>query len=196
MNRLFFVLLSVALLSLISCEKDDAVVPIDDKQRQITTQAGWDTEPFKENDLTIQFPDNYEGDGAIGFEGLVFNKNREDGRILMAYFYCSAIYCDPFGDDILPADLPAELPLVNPLLNTQGPIVFDEHYTYRNGETIVAHLYLRACEPGLIIDPVIEDGAYARLYLPNEDGLFMEALDIVFDYAALEEVLNIVGTIQ
>ena len=197
MNRLLLALVSTVLFGLMGCDKDDAVVPTDENKRQVTTQVGWDTETFKENDLSIQFPNNYEGDGAIGFEGLVFNKNRADGRVVMAYFYCGALYCDPLGDDFLPTEPPAELALVDPLLNTQGPIVFDEYYTFSNGESIVAYLYLRACLPGLIIDgPVIEDGAYARLFLPDGNGQFMEALDIVFDYAELEEVLNIVGTIQ
>ena len=90
--------LVVALLTVLtSCDKDE--VPEQCDCIEISENSNWTTEDFKVN-FTIQFPDNYEGTGMIGFEGNVFNKNWVDDKIELTYSFCGTTYCNDFGNPL------------------------------------------------------------------------------------------------
>ncbi len=196
MNKYVSLFLLSLVLIAFSCEDDDGGGTPLNEVRQIAQQAELSTEVFK-LDHTIQFDTaTYTGQGAVGFEGLFFSKTRIDNRAMFVYNYCNPLFCTPFGDQTLPAQLPDELALEDPLLAVQQDITLDQRIEYRNGDQTVGYLYFRSCEPGLIIGNPEVDGAYGRYFMrrPGTDE-FVEGLDIVFDYALREEVFTIVGTV-
>jgi hypothetical protein len=80
---------------LASCDKEEYQISTDCVE--VSDNTEWITENFKTNYI-IQFPDNYEGSGMIGFEGKVFAKNRIDNKIEFNYSFCKPTYCSDFGE--------------------------------------------------------------------------------------------------
>lgn len=88
-------LLSLAILLTIFTSCDEEIDCI-----EIFETSDWTTENFKSN-YTIQFPDNYEGTGMVGFEGNFFFKNRSDDKVVIRYNYCGPLFCEDFGDSLI-----------------------------------------------------------------------------------------------
>ena len=87
----------VVMLLFISCTKGTDIVS--NVCIPHAENPAWNTILFK-NDHTIQFPNNYEGRGMVGFEGNTFIKQRSDNKIIFKYAYCGPLYCEEFGREL------------------------------------------------------------------------------------------------
>ena len=146
---------------------------------EIYQHPDWATEDFKRH-YTIQFPDNYEGTGKVGFEGNVFNKNRSDDQIKFTYSFCSPTYCEDFGD-------PLATPAPNSILakdKNGNEVVLDLKKTFCQDDEIVGIFYFNN-----------KDDATGKYFMKPESE-FREGLTVYFPYSEYPEVENIVETIS
>lgn len=186
-----------AILGFNSCDDDNAPFDPLENERQISQLTGWETEVFKEQH-SIQFPaDLYTGNGAQGFEGLFFSKTRTDNRVFFVYNYCeSGLYCEPLGDQTLPAQPGDAVDLIDPLVTVEAGIDLDQRIEYLDGDQTVGYFYYRSCFPGVITGEPNVDGAYGRYFMRRAGtNEFVEGVDVVFDYALREEIFSIIGTV-
>lgn len=141
--------------------------------------SNWITENFK-NGHTIQFRDNFEGAGMIGFEGNTFQKRRMDGKVVFTYNYCTNLHCSDFGD----------------ALAEPGPdsILSQD----KNGDEVVLD-----SKKGFCVDGEIEGILYYNTkpdasgkYFMKQGTKFLEGVTIHFDNTEYQEVENILITIS
>ncbi len=141
--------------------------------------AVWKTIQFK-NAHTIQFPDSYEGQGKMSFEGNTFFKERKDKMVSVSYFYCGPLWCDDFGQNI-GSNLPKEIKVKD-----------------QNGKEVVLGLKIDFCQNG------VEEGVFyyddsdmsTGRYFMKRGKTFYEAATILFHKETLDEVKEIIRTIS
>ncbi len=139
----------------------------------------WKTYQFK-NAHTIQFPDSYEGQGKMSFEGNTFFKERKDKKVSVSYFYCGPLWCDDFGQNI-GSNLPEEVKVKD-----------------QNGNELVLQKKINFCQ-NRVVEGVFyydeEDISTGRYYM-KRGKTFSEAATIIFYKEAFEEVKEIITTIS
>ncbi|MEM7367477.1 MAG: hypothetical protein AAF587_02680 [Bacteroidota bacterium] len=149
----------------------------------LTQHPSWPIEDFKKSsdvDLTIQFPTYYQG-GLTADSSVFFSKMRNDGKVAMEYRFCDpADGCSPFGEPIV-----NEFPRTLTSVDVNNEIVtLDNFSTFCEDGDLVAVLYYNHI-------PV----STGKLYMLHED-IFLEAMTIEFDSLALDEVEEILTTIE
>ncbi len=139
--------------------------------------AAWETEPFK-TDYTIQFPDGYEG-GIGGFEGNTFDKSSDETGIRFYYFFCSALFCEDFGDTLA------------------SPIP-DSLITLHEGQTQILHGLIALCENNDVTGLLYynDEPESVGEYYMKVAGQFRHAVTISFPSVNLDIVLEIIKTIR
>jgi len=172
-----FGLYMLILLSLISACSD-----ADDEWQneciEIAQNPNWSTENFK-TDFTIQFPDNYEGNGMVGFEGNTFSKTKEDKKIEFEYFFCTGTFCYDFGSAL-------EEPIPSSILSerkNRNKITLDFRKEFCSDGNIIGYFYFNEAE-----------SATGKYYI-KRDSVFLEGLSIYFDNTEIQEVESIIKTI-
>ncbi len=177
-------LATLILSGLSGCDEDDTALvndPVIDKDcRATATVPGWTAEPFKVN-LSIQFPDGFEGPGMTGFEGPVFSKRSPDGRITVDYAYCGVLSCAPFGKT-LGRPLPGE--------------VIGRDTAFAEVELSERQFFCTAGDTVGILYTNDRKQASGRYFMRiNVNGDFREAADIQFTAERREEVEQVLGSI-
>lgn len=174
MNKnIYFLVLFILLI--ISCKKETN----DIKCIRLSQNSKWATLDFK-NNYTIQFPDDYFGEGKIGFEGNIFRKEKKDSSVTMSYSYCSPLFCQDFGDTLLkPFSNSIDIRVNNSLITLNQAITFCDSNSLQS-----AILYYND-----------KDNSYARLYL-NDNEIYQQALEVAFNHLRLQEVLDVLKTIK
>lgn len=170
-------LLILSILLLAACEKNEQAENVE--CLNLLANNEWLTINFKTN-YTIQIPREYGGPGMVGFEGNTFAKFSGDGKIYLAYGYCSSLYCFDFGDTI-------ENPLPNRITikNSEGDqLVLNHVKRFCNDSDLIGIFYYS--------NDAISDG---RLYW-NDDDNFKQALKVKFDLVKLDTVLSIIKSIK
>lgn len=178
MTRLTFTLLLIVNLCFLwSCiDKDEALQNV---CIQIAQNPDWNTEDIK-SDYTIQFPDNYEGNGLIGFEGNTFSKTRVDKKIEFSHRFCSATYCYDFG---LALKEPIPSSLVTEDKN-RNELTLGSRKEFCSNNEIIGYFYFNE-----------EESATGKYYM-KRDSVYLEALTIYFSNIEIQEVENIIKTIS
>ena len=139
---------------------------------------GWSTILFK-GGYSIQVPSSYAGNGAIGFEGLVFSKNSADNAVLLNYAYCSPLFCYPFGDT-----LSASIPSFLDVTVVDKKIRLDKKVSFCGSDGKTGVFYYNKTSSAL-----------GRLYWKDK-GVYKEALDVRFTSDKYQEVLDILKSIK
>ncbi len=187
MKNLVFVFAALILI-LSSCEKntaeiiipevDDLIVVIDSICQEIGLNANWNTEDFKTG-YDIQFPDNYEGTGMIGFEGNTFQKKRIDDAVQLSYFYCDGLWCSDYG--------------ATTVTDTTTSVIASTI-----NSTIVLNLKTEFCDNGETVGYLFYNcavNATGKYFMPFNQQ-FHEALEINFTEDTYVEVVEILKTIH
>lgn len=177
MIRLTFILLLIVNLGFLgSCsDSDDEVI---NECIQIAQNTDWTTENFK-TDFTIQFPDNYEGNGMVGFEGNTFSKTRDDSKIEFEYFFCTGTFCYDFGsalEEPIPSSIIAED-------KNRNNITLDSRREFCLDGNVTGYFYFND-----------KENSTGKYYM-KRDSVFLEALTIYFDYPEIQEIDNIIKSI-
>ena len=137
-------------------------------------QRDWPTERLN-TAYTIQFPTTYQGTGAVGFEGLTFNKARADGQVQMSYSFCGSTFCSEYGQS-LRRPVPASI--------TVPSTTLDQAISLKQDNQLVGVFYYAN-----------QSKTVGQLYLVN-DGQLKESLNVQYDYSQQAEVVAILQTIR
>lgn len=170
-----FVVVFLTILS--SCGKDE--VPEKSDCIGISENSNWTTEDFKEN-FTIQFPDNYEGSGMVGFEGNLFNKNRVDDKVKLTYSFCGPTFCKDFGNAL-------DVSIPNSIIAKDEEnidVTLDSKKEFCLDGNVKGILYYNT-----------EINSTGKYYIIQESE-YLDGLTIYFDNTEYQEVENIVKTIM
>ncbi|MBO0930398.1 hypothetical protein [Fibrella aquatilis] len=162
---------------LVTCRSKDTVQPTPTPGNTVTISTDPTNWPaIKLNTAyTIKFPSGYEGEGAVGFEGLSFGKNRIDKRAAFSYSFCGPLTCNEYG---------------NPLFGGASTSV-----TY-NGQTLDKSITLMQGSQTLgIFYYSVAPKSLGLLYL-SEKGQLKESLNVAFDVEVQAEVLAIIKTVR
>ncbi len=159
-----------------SCAKDEEISL--NNSIEVSQNSNWNTEDFKTN-YTIQFPDNYEGTGMVGFEGYVFNKSRIDKKVEFTYSFCNPLFCSDFGN-------PLNVPILNSLT------IKDQ-----DGNEIVLNSKKEFSLNGNLVGILYHNSAVNSIgkYYMNQGDKYLEGLTIYFSNTEYQEVENIIKTI-
>jgi len=173
MIRLF--LLFIILLA--ACEKNDHTENVE--CFNMASNDDWITINFKTN-YTIQVPHEYEGPGMAGFEGNTFVTFSGDGKVYLAYGYCSSLFCYDFGDTIK-----SPFPKWITIKNSEGDhLVLNRSEKFCNDSNIMGIFYYS--------NDAISEG---RLYW-NDNDIFKQSLTVKFDLIELDTIISIIKTIK
>lgn len=175
MRNVNFILL-IFILTVLSCSKEE--IPNLKKCIEKSENPNWITEDFKHN-YTIQFPSNYLGNGMMEFEGVFFNKRRDDGEIEFNYNFCLLIYCDQYGDT-LNESIPDSIIAKDKIGAT---ISLTSKKNFCLNENSVGILYYNS-----------EQNSTGK-YFMRHDSYFLDALTVYFEKDEYQEVENIIKTI-
>lgn len=176
MKQIILIFVIITLFVITACSKQDMT---EATCTESITNPEWETEDFKA-DYTIQFPDDYEGMGMVGFEGNFFSKNKPDNQAVFSYNFCGPLFCNDFGGDF-------HHPTLNSIL------IKDE-----DGNEVFLDSYVEYCLEGEIIGMFYhnsESEARGR-YFMKEEGVFKHALDVRFSESMINEVKQIIQTIM
>ena len=169
--------ISFILLIVCSCNDNEEQIDMDCVENK---QMGyWIIELFKSN-YTIQFPSNYEGQGMVGFEGNIFSKIRSDSLVELSYSYCSALFCEDFGDT-LNEPTPSSIVVYN---KQHTEVELTEHVVFCLNDDKTTLFYHN-----------MEEMAVGKLYM-KINGLYLEAVSVFYDIGAHQEIENILKTIK
>jgi hypothetical protein len=161
-------------LLIFSCKRE-----VDKKDCVTLSQnPDWTTSDFKSN-YTIQLPDNYFGNGKVGFEGNIYDKTRDDSSINFSYSYCSPLHCADFGEN-LSEPFPGS---INITANNRT-ITLDQKMTFCGDHAQAAVLYYNN-----------DNDSHARLYW-KDNGEYKQALEISYKHSRHQDVLDIIKTIK
>ncbi len=171
-----FVSLCLCLIVFSACNKDDELLEID--VIEVEPHSIWETENFK-NDYDIQFPDNYEGNGMVGFEGNLFLKNRADEAVELSYSFCDPLFCNDFGNALVD---PLAISIIGE--NKNGiEVALAVRKEFVLNEQLVGIFYHN-----------VENNATGQYFMKQENN-FLEGLTVYFSNTAIEEVEAILKTI-
>jgi len=170
-------MLSIAtiLLILTSCEKQEL---LESNSIEISQNPNWSTEDFK-NNYIIQFPDNYEGYGMVGFEGNIFFKNRNDYNVEFNYYFCGLSYCNDFGN-ALAIPIPKSIMVVD---KNNNEINLNSKTEFSFNDEIVGILYFNT------------ELNSTGIYYMKQGTEYLEGLSINFANSEYQELENIVKSI-
>jgi hypothetical protein len=172
-------LLCFVCLSLIACkkEKTSEELPL---SYEVGQNPNWNTEPFKYK-YSIQFPAGYTG-GMFSFEGNTFDKRFPGDTIMVFYAFSNwpGIGFKDFNDTLFN---PLE-PSVILNLWGGGPILLNHRIEFTKQGELVGILYYNT-----------DSLCYGKLFW-KENGLFREALHLVFRPNLLIEMASIIRTIK
>jgi hypothetical protein len=175
--RTYFLL--TLLFGLTGCKKESVLPDVNSLEILVASQPTWKTESLNE-DYTIQFPAQYEGNGMVGFEGPTYSKNRSDRKVVLSYFFCGPLLCSSYGPAIQTPYPSIPYPTSVTLSNT----VLDHSVAIRRGGQLEGVFYFAKVGKGL-------------LYLKSKhSGLLMQSLTVDYEYSLHTEVLGILQTIQ
>jgi hypothetical protein len=170
-NKLRYLLIP---LLIFSCKRE-----VDKKDCVTLSQnPDWTTSDFKSN-YTIQLPANYTGNGRVRFEGFIYDKKRDDNSIIFSYSYCFAVFCADFGES-LSEPFPGSINITA----NNSTITLDQKTTFCSDNVQAAVLYYNN-----------DNDSHARLYW-KENGVYKQALEISYNHARHQEVLDIIKTIK
>lgn len=167
--KIFFFFL---LLTLTACHGD--AILVSPNSLPVVRQSNWRSEILN-GSYTIQFPNTYTGNGAVGFEGYTFHKNRLDAKATFAYAFCGTTFCASYGQP-LSNPLPPTITFANTVLNKR--VQFE-----RNGQLQAFFYYAQA------------DQTAGLLFL-RDGNQFKESLNMQYAYSLQSEILRILQTIQ
>jgi len=157
----------------VSCTEDESTDCIE------ASLNNWESEMFK-TDYSIKFPDNYAGQGMIGFEGNTFHKVRNDSLVTFFYSYCSAVYCEDFGDT-LSDPIPEELIVYN-----------DKGVRYDLTNQVI---FCNDNDDNGVLYFDENDDSFGMYYMYVND-MYLEAVSVLFDSESANEIKEILGTIS
>lgn len=177
MKQLHYFLLIFLLNPLfISCKKDNSTI---NDCLSLELNANWASENFKRS-YSIQFPSDYEGNGMVGFEGNVFSKSRKDKKIKFQYAFCSPLFCNDFGKE---------------LVNSNDSSI---SITDTNGQQLTLNKKINLCENDKVVGVyyyIDRPNALGKLFWKQENS-FREALTVEYEVAFQNEVEQILKTIK
>jgi hypothetical protein len=168
------------LFLLTGCSKEAILPDSASTTLNVTNQKTWTTEPLN-GEYTIQFHDNYEGNGMVGFEGPTFSKSRIDKQITFGYFFCGSTICSPYGQPITTTSASLYPPTV-----VYANTTLDKSVAFKRDGQLQAVFYFsgKAKMQGV-------------LYLREVEGGFLrELLNVSYPDDHQAEVLGILQTIQ
>ena len=145
--------------------------------------SGWTAEPFKTG-YTIQFPSSWEGRGMVSIEGNTFRKGHNEPFAELVYFYCGAVFCEDFREE-----LPTPDPVSLQQLDADGlPIELNIIEKFCENGEVVAMLYYstKTSQSGL---------RSGQLYMKSDD-VFREGLMLTYAPAVQDEIIEIVKSIM
>ena len=169
---------SIFLTVLISCDKSNDDISQKDC-KSMSQNSNWTTENFKA-DYTIQFPNNYEGTGMVGFEGNMFYKNRVDNTISLNYNFCGTTFCNDFGE-ALSEPIPNSITVTD---RNSNDITLDSKQEFCSNDKTVGILYYNK-----------ETNSVGKYYI-KKDNKFLEGLTIHFTDTEYQEIEDIIKTIK
>lgn len=169
MRLLSYVLIASG-LTLLACQSHDPISPsaIDPLQRDWPVQ-------LLTHDYTIQCPPTYQGNGAVGFEGLTFTKYRTDNQVRLSYAFCSSTFCSEYGASLIL--------FPSPIVRAQNTTL-DQVVSLEVDKQLIGLFYYTNKEQ-----------AAGQLYLLHE-GQFKESLQVQYEGRWQAEVLAIMHTIR
>jgi len=168
--------LVVFLTIIASCDKEE--MPEQSDCIEMSENSNRTTEDFKTN-FTIQFPNNYEGTGMVGFEGNIFNKKRIDDKVELTYSFCGSLYCDDFGDAL-------EVLIPNSIIakdKENNEVILNSKKEFCLNGNIKGVLYYNT-----------ELSSIGKYYI-KQDSEYLDGLTIYFNNTEYQEVENIIKTI-
>jgi hypothetical protein len=175
--KIIIISLTFLLTIMTSCNKKEEDITLNNCI-ELSQNPNWITEDFKTNYL-IQFPNNYEGTGMVGFEGNLFNKNRTDDKLRFTYSFCTSLYCDDFG-------APLNIPIPNSISAKD-----------KNNNAIILNSKKEFCLNGDILGILYYNNETnsTGIYYMKQGVEYLEGLTIYFDNTEYQEVENIIKTI-
>ena len=177
--KIQYALLPIVMLT--GCSKEAVLPDPASVTVNVKSQSGWKTESLN-GDYSIQFPDDYEGNGMVGFEGPTFSKSRTDKHVTFSYFFCGPTVCSPYGESI-PIPYPSILYPTTVLFAT---MTLDKSVAFkRNGQLQAVFYFIRNAK------------TQGVLYLADPNaGILKESVNVSYTYDLHSEVLGILQTIQ
>jgi hypothetical protein len=188
-RQIFFPLALIVLL--VGCHKQLKQLPNQPASCiQVAQNASWTTEAFKNNGAnvnpplySIQFPSGYMGYGFTwGFEGMTFDKIRNDNTVRFSSFYPTGLLMLMWGKN----------------LPTPEPDFITINSALSSGQNVFLNKKIKFCETNnseIGIYYYNDSYAYGRLFW-KDNGTFKEALDVVYNFPRQQEVLDIIKTIH
>jgi len=170
--------LVILLTILTSCDKEEEEVLEQSDCIEISKNSNWITEDFKAN-YKIQFPNNYEGPGMVGFEGNIFKKNRVDNKVELTYSFCGSTFCIDFGNAL-------DMSIPNSIIakdKQNNDVTLDSKKEFCLNSNVKGILYYNT-----------EINSTGKYYI-KQDSEYLDGLTIYFDNTEYQEVENIVKTI-
>lgn len=173
-----FISLILLSLAFAACKKDK-IEPIKENIIEMVANPNFSKENFK-TDFTIQFPANYDGVGMVGFEGNMFSKARVDDKIALDYSFCSPLYCNDFGSDLVNSNS-TQISITDK--NGQQILLTNRLNFGRNNSIEWIYFYNQSAQ------------TIGKLY-GKQGNVYQEALSINYENTLQNEVVDILKTID
>ena len=116
----------------------------------------------------------------LDLKGIFFSKIRSDSLVELNYSYCSALFCEDFGN-ILNEPTPSSIVVYN---KQHTEVELTEHVVFCLNDDETALFYHN-----------MEEMAVGKLYM-KINGLYLEAVSVFYDIGAHQEIENILKTIK